>query len=491
MRIGIVGAGASAVCVIDALAQSGTCDGELTVFDPAPQLWRGRAYQRDTAVVLVNSPAEDMSVRQGDDGHYERWLKERDITAPFASRAEYGAYLEETAHRGIAALRGRGWLVSVVPEAVEGALRGAGHLVLRTAGGTAHAPFDHVVLAVGGGRPRDHYGLAGRPHFIGEPYPLAATLPAVGPDDEVAVIGTGLTAVDVVLGLAARGHRGPVALLSRQGVLPAVRQRTICHQLRHFVPERLHAMAGRGRHLALRDVIALLRTELTEAGADPDLVWEEISRTGREEPADRLRRQLGDVDCAHIGLRVLQLAVHICGPDLWPLLSEQVRQDILVRHHRTLMSLCCPMPPSSARTLLDLFDSGRLRVLGDVRAVTPLPEGGFAVTADSTRLTARHVINGVSAPAHRIPLPARRLVNALYAGRLAMPHPDGGLCVDTATSRLVGSGPANPGIYAIGDIAGGTFFFTFGIPSLVDRCHDIVTDILANQRLRDREESHA
>ncbi|WP_369201057.1 FAD/NAD(P)-binding protein [Streptomyces sp. PU-14G] len=488
MRIGIVGGGASAVCVLDALARSGRPGGQVTVFDPAPQLWRGRAYQHDTAAVLVNSPAEDMSVRQGDDGHYERWLARRGVTTSFASRTVYGDYLEETARQGIGRLRARGWQVTLVPEAVDGALRAAGRLVLHTAGGP-HAPFDHVVLAVGGGRPRDHYGLAGRPHFVADPYPLAATLHAFGADDEVAVIGTGLTAVDVVLGLAARGHRGPVTLLSRHGVLPAVRQRPIHHRLRYFVPARLHAMAGRGRHVSLADVIALLRGELTEAGADPDDVWQEILRTGQEAPPARLRRQLGDVDCERIGLRVLQQAVHVCGPDLWPLLSEQVRQDILGRHHRTLMSLCCPMPASSAQTLLGLLDSGRLRILGGVRAVAPLAGGGFHVTAQSARLVARHVVNGVSAPAHRIPLPARRLVNALYAERLAMPHPDGGLCVETATSRLVGSGAANPGIYAIGDIAGGTFFFTFGIPSLVDRCHDIVTDILTTRRSRAREES--
>jgi uncharacterized NAD(P)/FAD-binding protein YdhS len=104
-------------------------------------------------------------------------------------------------------------------------------------------------------------------------------------------------------------------------------------------------------------------------------------------------------------------------------------------------------------------------------------------------LAAGYVVNGVNAPAHRIPLGARRLVNALYHERLAMPHPDGGLCVDTATSQLVAPSPGGPRIYAIGDIAGGTFFFTFGVPSLVDRCHDIVTDLIATERNRTREGS--
>lgn len=490
MRIAIVGGGASAVCIIDALAGSARPGGELTVFDPSPHLWRGRAYQRDAEVMLVNSPAEDMSVRRSDPQHYARWLAGRGRTGEFAPRMVYGDYLESTARDGIARLRGRGWRVTVVREAVVGAFWSGEQIVLLTGSGP-HAPCDHMVLAVGGGYPRDTYGLTGRPGFVGEPYPVDKALSAIGPDDGVAVIGTGLTAVDVLLALHARGHRGPTSLLSRRGALPAVRQQSIPYRLEHFVPERLHAMAGRGRRLALTDVVELLRVELAAARADVDEVRAEISGVRVETPAGRLRRQLADVGCRRIGMRVLQQAVHVCGPDLWPLLPESVRQDVLGTHYRTLMSLCCPMPPSSGRTVLRLIDSGRLTVLGGVRRVAPSSSGGFRIIADGAELAVRHVVNGVNAPTYRIPLGARRLVSTLYDGRLAMPHPDGGLCVDTATSRLVGTDPTNPGIYAIGDIAGGTFFFTFGIPSLVDRGHDIVTDILAAERVRMREGSCA
>jgi uncharacterized NAD(P)/FAD-binding protein YdhS len=489
VRIAVVGGGASAVCIIDALAQANHLSGDLTVFDPSPQLWRGRAYQRDAEVLLVNSLAEDMSVRHGDPHHYARWLARRGNLGEFAPRTVYGDYLASTALDGIARLRRRGWRVAVVREAVVGALYDGGQVVLRTQG-DRHTSCDHVVLAVGGGYPRDTYGLTGKPNFVGEPYPVTESLSAIGPDDGVGIIGAGLTAVDVLVALQARGHRGPICLLSRQGVLPAVRQHPISHRLKHFVPERLHALAGRGRPVALAEVIELLRVELAEAGADLDEVWQEISEVRAEAPATRLRRQLADVGCRRIGLRVLQQAVHVCGPDLWPLLAESVRQDILGTHFRTLMSLCCPMPPSSGQTLVRLIDAGQLTVRGGLRQVVPTGAGGFRVTAGGAELAVCHIVNGVNAAAHRIPLGARRLVSTLYEGRLAMPHPDGGLCVDTATSRLVGTSLTNPGIYAIGDIAGGTFFFTFGVPSLVDRCHDIVTDILA-ERVRMREGSCA
>lgn len=107
---------------------------------------------------------------------------------------------------------------------MKAAYRRPGQVLLGTGPGRTRA-FDYAVLCVGGDSPKDVYGLTGTPGFIAEPYPLSGTLAELGENDHVAVIGSGLTAVDIVLSLAARGHRGPISLMSRRGVLPGVRQR--------------------------------------------------------------------------------------------------------------------------------------------------------------------------------------------------------------------------------------------------------------------------
>ena len=45
-------------------------------------------------------------------------------------------------------------------------------------------------------------------------------LDGFGPDAPVALIGTGLTMVDIALKLSAEGHRGPIHAISRHGYLP-------------------------------------------------------------------------------------------------------------------------------------------------------------------------------------------------------------------------------------------------------------------------------
>jgi hypothetical protein len=54
--------------------------------------------------------------------------------------------------------------------------------------------------------------------------------------------------------------------------------------------------------------------------------------------------------------------------------------------------------------------------------------------------------------------------------------------VDRATSRLIARGTADPRLYALGDLASGSLFFTFGLPSLVDRAIDIVAAVLDNRQ---------
>lgn len=292
MDIAIVGGGAAAVGLLDALAAAEEGEtGTITVFEPSEHLWRGRPYGPDLDSVRVNAPPAIMSIRHGDLGHYAAWLGQRGsahldelLGQPLVPRALYGDYLAHTAEKAVAALGEAGRLVRVVPARVNEVVRSGVRLVLRTED-TREYEATHVVLCVGAGAPPDLYGLAGAPGFTSDPYPLAATLAHVDAGDEVAVIGSGLTAVDVVVSLAARGHTGRITLLSRTGVLPHVWQRPIDRRPRHMTAERLTELhqAGAG-HVGLDDLIGLLRAELADAGRTSTR-----SRTNCWPPRTRIR----------------------------------------------------------------------------------------------------------------------------------------------------------------------------------------------------------
>ncbi|SEF09588.1 Uncharacterized NAD(P)/FAD-binding protein YdhS [Streptomyces sp. 2112.3] len=498
VEIGVVGGGASAVCLLDALAQTHTPPGGITVFEPSPHLWRGRPYQPDVETVRVNIAPDGMSVRFGDSGHFPRWLADRDAATGsgpdfvdplnrmrFVPRALYGQYLEDAAQAALAQLRERGWRIDIVREAVSAATPDDGQVALRTRSGR-QAVVDYTVLCVGRGQPGDPYALTGTEGFIADPYPLSRTLTDIGPDDTVGVIGSGLTGIDVVLSLAGGGHRGRILLLSRSGVLPLVRQSPLPYTLQHFTAERFRGAAARGEMLTVDELVGVMRTEFSAAGEDFDSVTEEIAALTEEDPVRRLRRHLAEVHSPRRGLRILQHAVPATGPDIWPLLPEHEKTELLRTHYRSVMSLCCPMPPTAAARVLDLIDAGQLEIVSGIRHIEPSGGGAFTLHTDEEQPAYRadRLVNAVSPSSGSLPLKAENLIASLTAAGLAQRHPRGGVTVDRPTSRLVVDGTADPRLYALGDLASGSLFFTFGLPSIVDRAYDIADAIHADVRGR-------
>ncbi|MYS86278.1 FAD/NAD(P)-binding protein [Embleya scabrispora] len=455
MDIAIVGGGAAAVGLLDALAatEAGAAGGDtgtITVFEPSPHLWRGRPYGPDLDAVLVNTPPALMSVRGGDFGHFAAWLGERGVDhidpllgQPLVPRALYGGYLVHTAEKAVAALGERGWPVRVVAARVTHAcLRSGTRLSLRTDDGQEHRA-DRVALCLGGGTLPDLYGLAGETGFTGDPYPLAATLDRIAAGDDVAVIGSGLTAVDVVVALAAHRYSGRITLLSRSGVLPYVWQRPDGRRPTHMTVERVAGLHSARGHLTLDDLVGLLRKELTDAGEDFDEFTDQLRGAGGDGPVRRLRRQLAAVDDPRIGRRVLQETSHTVGPYAWRLLRETDRAW-LRRHVRTATSVASPMVPVNASVLMRLLDSGQLTVSSGVQAIEPT-NGRFRIRDAGGRRTAQVVVNAVNAPAQAVPYAARDLIRSLSATGLAVRHPSGGVV------------PADPRVHVVGDLAGGSF----------------------------------
>jgi uncharacterized NAD(P)/FAD-binding protein YdhS len=474
VRIAIIGAGAAAVGVLDALALGEAGAGEVTVFEPSEHLWQGRPYGPDLDSVLVNAPPAIMSIRHLDPGHYASWLGPERAAAhmdhllgqPLVPRGLYGAYLADTAESALARLRERGWRTRVVAARVVAAAGSGGgsRLTLRTDDGHDH-PADQVVLCVGKGAPQDHYGLGGAPGFVNDPYPLAHTLGQVPAGAGVAVIGSGLTAVDVVVSLAARGHAGRITLVSRSGMLPRVWQRPLGHRPVHVTVERVEALRREHGGITLDDLAGLLRAELAEAGEDFADLTADLLAAQSEEPVRWLPRQLAAVNDPRIGRRVLQVAAHTVGPYAWRLLHEPDRER-LRGHFRLATSVTSPMVPVNAAALLRLSESGQLTMMTGVRKIEAV-EGGFRVGGDGGDLNADILVNAVNSPPQAVPRPAEPLVTSLLADGLAALHPSGGLV------------PADPRLHVVGDLIGGGSFITSSIPGLAAAGARTVSGLLA------------
>ncbi|MGC2633116.1 MAG: FAD/NAD(P)-binding protein [Candidatus Cybelea sp.] len=269
----VIGGGFSGAAVAAQLARRVRPDFSLVLFEPN-ELGRGAAYGTRHDEHLLNTRASMMSLFPDDPGHFVRWLGARANPSDFVSRRLYGAYVNEIARQAFE--RSRFTHVADRVRRVE--RRADGEYVVESGIGTR---FVARAVVVATGNPPPNGGFLPReirlhPGYIDDPW--RCDYKRVG--GHVLVIGSGLTALDVLVALDARGHRGVVHVLSRRGrfpnvhadvaaydVIPALDTRDAGALLHSF---RLHVRKAAERGFDWRSVVDALRPEA-------EAIWRRLS----------------------------------------------------------------------------------------------------------------------------------------------------------------------------------------------------------------------
>jgi uncharacterized NAD(P)/FAD-binding protein YdhS len=220
-RIAIIGAGFSGTALaVQLLRRDG---GPVALIERSGAFGPGLAYGTRSDRHLLNVPSGRMSLLPDQPDHFTRRLAREGLNADpsaFARRADYGRYIGACLAEAEAAAPGR--LTRITAEVVDARLEPGG-AVLRLADGRRHVA-EQVVLATGN-PPPGQLALAGLAaagdRWISDPWDGDA-LSKVRKKDDVLLIGTGLTAVDVLLALEEQGWRGRATAVSRRGLLPRV-----------------------------------------------------------------------------------------------------------------------------------------------------------------------------------------------------------------------------------------------------------------------------
>jgi len=231
-RVAVVGGGFAGACVAIHLLRQTAQPIDITVIEPRPALGHGLAYGTEDPAHRINVPSDKMSVFAQDPLHFSRWLErtgqraaDPDGEAPpnwhYSRRQVFGAYMADTLEAAIAAAVG-GTRVFHVRDRAVAVTRTTAQAEVDLESGASLAA-DRVIFVASHERPVFPFTLgaatASHPGIIHDPWDHAA-LTAITPDKHVAILGTGLTMVDVAGGLIARGHKAPITAISRRGQLP-------------------------------------------------------------------------------------------------------------------------------------------------------------------------------------------------------------------------------------------------------------------------------
>jgi uncharacterized NAD(P)/FAD-binding protein YdhS len=224
--VAIVGAGFSAIALTINLLDILPSEATIAVIGDDPGFGRGTAYRTEFYLHRLNVPAARMSIFPDQPDDFTDWLTSRGkAVSPdtFASRGDFGLYLRDRLASRLRAREHRARLDFVRAKAVscnDG--QGDGISFVLDTGGSLRARTVVLALGVGSaGLPvaSDRVSAAARGRIIENPWTMG-WLSHVGRNDEICVLGSGLTMIDQVLSLRARGHRGPIRALSRRGLVP-------------------------------------------------------------------------------------------------------------------------------------------------------------------------------------------------------------------------------------------------------------------------------
>lgn len=225
-RILIVGAGFSGVaCAIQLLRRAGPHPLRILLLNRGGKLARGMAYGTQSPQHLLNVVAANMSVLPDDPDHFLRYASARDsrvTEASFVARSVYGDYLEWALEQAQAQAP-RHATLDCVGGSVEALQAAPGGGLAATLEDGRRIEASHVLLAFG------HFpapppalaqgALSDCVRYAADPW-HPGLLSTIDVHEEVLLLGTGLTAVDIALQLLRRHPAQRVHALSRHGLLP-------------------------------------------------------------------------------------------------------------------------------------------------------------------------------------------------------------------------------------------------------------------------------
>lgn len=220
--VAIVGAGFSGVLTALNLlkAPDGPC---IRLIEKSSQFGQGAAYATTNPDHYLNVRAANMSAFPDEPAHFVEALAEAGQAvdaATFVTRARYGAYLQGLLRAVAASEQAAGRLILEADAAVDLRPQVGGWRVEMAMG--RHFDVDAVVLALGNlpphppGQISDAALRSGL--YIADPWTWR---PEDAPEaGRVVLLGTGLTMIDVALGLALQRPDVEMLALSRRGLLP-------------------------------------------------------------------------------------------------------------------------------------------------------------------------------------------------------------------------------------------------------------------------------
>lgn len=412
----------------------------------------------------LNTPVSMMGIFPDDRSHFKSWLlrnREKwngkfitvDLEADeFLPRPIFAQYLEDMRRQYMMIAEEHGIQVHVIESEAIDLSSTNERFWIEFANGT-FAIADTVMLCLGQTDGTRFAHLASSKNYVESPWPIQTFVDRIPKHDPVMIIGTGLTAVDAVLGLVGYGHLGPLRMVSRQGYLPDARNVTDRPlQNRFFSEATLQEILKRKGKIRLSDAFRLFKQDFRNR-IDLSLLQANAPVQTRLATSIEIARRDNNA------LQDILVATRPFASWLWNQLPVTDRQRFQRRFGTRWAVHRHPMPIPTAQSILQLIMQGKLEVLKGLVSIKPQDNHFSLHLRDGSVLTSHWLVDGSGSSAN-IHDTSADLVRSLLRNNLATPHPSGGISADFQTLELKGSKGKIPNLYGVGQLLSGELLAT-------------------------------
>ena len=227
IEIAIIGAGFSGLMTTYHLLRETTVPLTIHLINEKETLGRGVAYSTPSLKHLLNVPTAKMSAIHDDPSHFLEWahkqpayrdLNKEVLGKTFLPRQLYGNYIISILEEGLKTKREDTQVNMVLDTAVDiDQSNGKFEIKLKK---NAPVKADYVILATGNEAPSNppipNEAFYKSDSYIRDPW-LTDVRKYVKPDQNIAIIGNGLTMVDVIISIMETGYKGKIHTISPSG----------------------------------------------------------------------------------------------------------------------------------------------------------------------------------------------------------------------------------------------------------------------------------
>ncbi|HEV8591860.1 MAG TPA: FAD/NAD(P)-binding protein [Pyrinomonadaceae bacterium] len=448
-RITIIGGGASGTLLAaNLLKHSNGAPLTVNLIEKRERLARGVAYSTAVDCHLLNVPAARMGAYPDEVAHFHLWLSEKghdyDANA-FVPRVLFGRYLGETLQNEIDARSDASEINFVNAEAVGIDKDGDNANVSLDSGDPISS--DKVVLAFGNSAAPhptvEDFSFTKANKYFRDPW-AAEVFEKIDPDDDVFIVGTGLSMVDMVMHLHKRGHRGKIAAVSTRGLLPAV------HRLGYSYDSFVDELRPHGR---ITDMLKAVRKHAEKASSNGS-DWRAV--------IDSLRPHT---------------------QELWLKLPTSEKKYFMQHLSRYWNIARHRMAPEAAAILDELRASGQLTIYKGRLKTIEHSAKCFDITFTSIgvpqTVRANVILNCIGSESNFERLESRLVRNMIEQGLIRNDPISQGLDA-TPDGRLVGrNGKQSDSIYTLGTALKGVLWESTAIPEIRTQARDLALKLLA------------